>query len=256
MNSPVLSRKSHKWLTLVIGVQALVWMLSGAYMVTIDLDFIHGDPLVRNMVENLKIDADELYPIDDILARHDEVESVDLVSRLGEPYYVLSSESGIELFDARTGVQRSPLAETRIVSLAEHFYAGSGTVESIRLITDDDAKPTELQTRPLPLWQVTFDDAIRTTFYLSPSTGELITRRHTFWRAFDFLWMLHIMDYENRSDFNNNLLRVASAIGLLTALSGVWLLVFSLRRHRPAIDGSPGGPPPHGSFDASAAKTT
>ena len=256
MNSPVLSRKSHKWLTLVIGVQALLWMLSGAYMVTIDLDFIHGDPLVRNMVENLEANFDELYPIDDILARHDGAESVDLLSRLGEPYYVVSAKSGSVLLDARSGVQQSPLPESRIVDLAEHFYAGSGTVNGVRLLTVDDPKPTEIQTRPLPLWQVSFDDRIRTTFYLSPSTGELITRRHTFWRGFDFLWMLHIMDYENRSDVNNNLLRVASAVGLLTALSGVWLLIFSLRRHRPAIDHSPGGPPPHGSFDDSAAKAT
>ncbi len=256
MNTPVFSRKTHKWLTLVIGAQALLWMVSGAYMVTIDLDFIHGDPLVKNLVESVEVDFDELYPIDDLLARHGEVDSVDLVSRLGEPYYILSAESGTVLLDARSGVQQSPLAETRIISLAEHFYAGNGAVKSVRLLSADDPSPSEIQTRPLPLWQVSFDDRIRTTFYLSPSTGELITRRHTFWRAFDFLWMLHIMDYENRSDVNNNLLRVASAIGLLTALSGVWLLVFSLRRHRPAIDHSPGGPPPHGSFDASAAKTT
>jgi Na+-transporting NADH:ubiquinone oxidoreductase subunit F len=256
MKAPVFSRKTHKWLTLVIGVQALLWMVSGAYMVTMDLDFIHGDPLVRNMVEDLEANFDELYPIDDILAEYDDAESVDVVSRQGEPYYVVNAESGSVLLDARSGVQRSPLPETRIVSLAEHFYAGNGTVNSIRLLTADDPKPSEIQTRPLPLWQVSFDDRIRTTFYLSPSTGELITRRHTFWRAFDFLWMFHIMDYENRSDVNNTLLRVASAVGVVTALSGVWLLIFSLRRHRPAIDHSPGGPPPHGSFDDSAAKTT
>jgi len=253
MKTPVLSRKTHKWLTLVIGAQALLWMVSGAYMVTVDLDFIHGDPLVRNLVENLEVDVDELYPIDAILARHDEAVSVDLVSRLGDPYYILNAESGTVLLDARNGDRHSPLAETYITRLAKHYYAGNGSVENMRLLTADDPKPTELQTQPLPLWQVTFDDAIRTTFYLSPDTGELVTRRHTFWRAFDFLWMLHIMDYEERADVNNNLLRVASAIGLLTALSGIWLLVFSLRRHRPATDGSPGGPPPHGSFDDSAA---
>lgn len=230
-------------------------MVSGAYMVTIDLDFIHGDPLVKNLVEKFEVDVDALYPINAILERHEEVESVDLVSRLGELYYAVNAGSGTVLFDAHSGAQRSPLTQEHIIRLAKHFYAGDGSMESIRLLTVDDPKPTELQTRTLPLWQVTFDDAIRTTFYLSPNTGELITRRHTFWRAFDFLWMLHIMDYEDRADVNNNLLRVASAIGLLTALSGMWLLVFSLRRRRPAVDRSPGGPPPHGSFDGTASKT-
>ena len=51
MNAPVIARKAHKWLTLIIGIQALLWMVSGAYMAVVDIDFIHGDPLVRNTDE-------------------------------------------------------------------------------------------------------------------------------------------------------------------------------------------------------------
>ena len=51
---------------------------------------------------------------------------------------------------------------------------------------------------------------------------------------FDFVWMLHIMDYDERSDANNALLRIASATGLLFAVTGVWLLFYSFRRRRPA----------------------
>ena len=115
------------------------------------------------------------------------------------------------------------------MSLASHYYAAEGSLVSVVLLSDDSARPKEIQSRPLPLWQAVFDDSIATTFYISPSTGELVSRRHSFWRAYDFLWMFHIMDYENRSDINNNLLRVAAAIGLFTALSGIWLLVHSLR---------------------------
>jgi hypothetical protein len=52
--------------------------------------------------------------------------------------------------------------------------------------------------------------------------------------VFDFLWMLHIMDYEQRSNVNNTLLRVASTVGLLFMLSGVWLLFYSFRRRSAA----------------------
>ena len=69
--------------------------------------------------------------------------------------------------------------------------------------------------------------------YFSPDTGELLARRHNLWRGFDFLWMLHIMDYETRDDVNNLLLRAASVTGLLFALAGIWLLFYSFRR-RPA----------------------
>ena len=47
----------------------------------------------------------------------------------------------------------------------------------------------------------------RVLVYHKP-TGELVTRRHELWRVFDFVWMLHIMDYDTREDVNNPLLRV------------------------------------------------
>src|SRR3546814_9748490 len=60
------------------------------------------------------------------------------------------------------------------------------------------------------LWRVEFADNSESTLYLSPQTGELIAKRHDLWRWFDFLWMFHIMDYEERADVNNTLLRVAA----------------------------------------------
>lgn len=32
------------------------------------------------------------------------------------------------------------------------------------------------------------------------------------WRVFDFLWMLHIIDFDSRDDFNHPLLQIASAL--------------------------------------------
>lgn len=256
VNTPVVVRKSHKWITLIIGIQALLWMLSGAYMATVDIDFIHGDSLVRNTNELLTIGKESLYPMQDVLRRFPDATAVDVVAREGSPFYVISSAGKKVLLDATNGVQRSPMMRENIVRLAGHYYAGEGEIVSIRLLSDPASKPSEIQTRPLPLWQVEFDDGINTAFYLSPSTGELITRRHTFWRAYDFLWMLHIMDYQDRSDINNNLLRVAASVGLIMAVSGIWLLIFSLRRVRPNPDQSAGGPAPHGSFSDSVSQTT
>jgi hypothetical protein len=56
-----------------------------------------------------------------------------------------------------------------------------------------------------------------------------VTRRHRFWRWFDFLFMLHIMDYETRENVNNPLLRGATVLAATTAVSGLWLLYFSFR---------------------------
>ena len=136
------------------------------------------------------------------------------------------------LIDAASGQRLSPLPENLVLSLAGAYYAGQGTIATTKFLERD--APMEIQTRPLPLWQVNFDDWLETTLYIHPDTGALVTRRHRFWRWFDFLWMFHIMDYDTRSDMNNGLLRASTILGTVTVLSGGWLLYFSFRRRRSA----------------------
>ena len=57
---------------------------------------------------------------------------------------------------------------------------------------------------------------------LRPQTGELVAKRHDLWRTFDFVWMFHIMDYEDRTDMNNTLLRVATWMAVATSATGGW----------------------------------
>ena len=44
----ILARKTHKWLGLVIGLQVVIWSLSGLYMTAVHIDIIHGDHLVQS----------------------------------------------------------------------------------------------------------------------------------------------------------------------------------------------------------------
>ena len=54
-----------------------------------------------------------------------------------------------------------------------------------------------------------------------------------------FLWMLHIMDFDTRDDFNHPLLQIAAALGLIIALSGVvfWAMTTRLFRRRRIVPG-------------------
>ena len=67
---------------------------------------------------------------------------------------------------------------------------------------------------------------MNTTVYVSAELGTVQTYRNNQWRVFDFLWMLHVMDYQNRDNINNWLLRLFSVIGLITIASG--FLLFGL----------------------------
>jgi uncharacterized iron-regulated membrane protein len=229
MRPGLLSRKLHKWLTLFVGVQLVIWTLSGFYMVVVDLDFIHGDPLVRNLRVALPLDAPKVS-IAEVVRRYPGVTNLSVHS-LGSsrrPVIELATPMQKVLVDANTGKQLSPLSEALVRELANTYYSGSAPIRSVALLERD--RPMEIQTRALPLWRVDFDDWLATSFYVDPDTGALVTRRHRFWRWFDFVWMLHIMDYDTREDMNNPLLRVFTVSGVVTVISGAWLLYFSFRR--------------------------
>lgn len=224
------ARRAHKWIGLVIGVQALLWMLSGMYMTVVPLDVIHGDHLAH--VHGDPLPAGQARVGADVLAaRYPQLESFRLKHVLGDEVYEVREGKSRFLVDAASGERLPALDRDKAIALARSLYQGKGEVERVEWIT---RAPSEVKTRPVPMWAVHFSGGGDTTLYLSPDSGELLARRHSLWRWFDFLWMFHIMDYENRTDVNNNLLRVASVIGLGFALSGIWLLFYSFGKRRPA----------------------
>jgi uncharacterized iron-regulated membrane protein len=229
MTRALLARTIHKWLGLIVGIQLVFWTISGFYMVVVDLDFIHGDPLVRNVRVPLG-ERQPLLAFSEVTKQFNGVTAVSLRALPGQtaPFYEVTTDRGKRLVDATTGQLISPLSRDVIGDLSRQYYAGSGQLASLALIERD--APMEIQSRPLPLWRADFDDWLQTSLYVHPDTGALVTRRHRFWRWFDFVWMFHVMDYENRTDVNNGLLRTATLAGLVTVLSGAWLLYFSFRR--------------------------
>ena len=134
------------------------------------------------------------------------------------------------LVDATSGQQLSPLSSGMIRQLARSYYAGGGQLSAVQLLEHD--VPMEVRGRSAPLWRADFDDWLETTLYLHPDTGALVARRHRLWRWYDFLWMLHIMDYGEREAATGVVPRVATVLGAITIASGVWLLYFSFWRPR------------------------
>ena len=88
----------------------------------------------------------------------------------------------------------------------------------------------ETRTRIGPYWRVNFSDTARSSLYISTATGEILDRRNSYWRVFDFFWMLHIMDYTGRQNFNNTLIIVVALVAIWLGLSGFILLFGSFRR--------------------------
>jgi uncharacterized iron-regulated membrane protein len=225
---PLVVRRTHKWLALLVGVQVVLWTLTGFYMVVVHIDIIHGDHLVRSQPIR-PIDPSGLAVPSRIVSAAPGASELRLQRLFDRPVWRAETPAGPRLFDARTGEGMPDLTEAEIRALARRIYAGDGEIVSARLLTQ---APLEVQSRKPPFWQVEFAGWNRPTLYLSPWTGELISRRHALWRAFDFAWMLHIMDYDDRTNVNNPLLRVATWSAFAMAVSGAWLLFWSFPRRK------------------------
>ncbi len=230
MQSAFWVRRAHKWIGLVIGVQALLWMISGLYMVVVPLEVIHGDHLAHVPTDALEPSSPRVTHAR-LHADHPGITSVRMKRLLGKEVYEIKQGRTTSLIDAASGRTISPLDRDSIAALADAAYVGEGSIRGIEWVSK---APQEVGARPVPLWAVHYDEPGKSTLYYSPYSGELVARRHELWRWFDFVWMLHIMDYEERKDVNNTLLRVASISGAAFALSGLWLLLYSFQRRKQA----------------------
>ena len=206
----------------------MLWSLTGLYMTAVHIDIIHGDHLLRERPPALFPAASLTDPLAAVAAVQG-ASAVRLATIEDGPVWIVEHEGGAALVDARTGRRREPPDEPRIRAIAQRLFAGDSRLASLRLI---DELPGEIRGRKPPLWRAEFEGWNRPTFYLSPHTGELVTRRHELWRVFDFMWMLHIMDYDERENVNNTLLRVFTLGAVLVALSGAWMLLYAFPRRR------------------------
>jgi uncharacterized iron-regulated membrane protein len=224
------SREIHRWLALIIGVQFLLWALSGFYMVVVNIDTIHGDMLVKNMSPTIGSDVLHSGSMGEVLARHPTARKINLKTMMGRPVFVVYQDEAVALFDAGSGAGLSPITKQLAAQIASYHYTGNAAIAHVELIEDDP--PGEIKYSPLPAWRIDFDDVWGSSFYVDAQSGHFITRRHTLWRIFDFLWMLHIMDYDEREDVNNILLQVFSLASIALSLSGVWYLYYRLKPGR------------------------
>ena len=236
-------RTAHRWLGLAMAAQIVAWMLSGLYFAWFPIETIRGEHLTRPAPPVTPEAARAAGLPDAVLAGLDEalgagwrLEGVTLASFGGASAWRVSGTVGDQPFrrlvDA-DGRVRPPLGETAARLRAESSLAAPAPVHGLEWV---EAVPRgdEYRSGPLPAWRVQVGGEEPFRLYLDAWTGEVTARRTARWQVFDFLWMLHILDFDTRDDFNTPWLQGAAFAGFLIALSGVvyWLLTTRLFRRR------------------------
>lgn len=221
------STQIHKWLALVVGLQVLGWVLGGVVMTAIPIERVRSehhiaqfqpDPLPsRGLVDHAAVAAAlGVSPVE-----------VTLRSSLRGPLWILKdSQGGVHVADALTGRHVAPLPEAEARLLAGVQYQGRGRPVAVRWYE----QPPQEVGRAGPLWRVDFDDLEKTSFYVSPETGEVVSRRSNVWRLYDAFWRIHILDFKSGEDFNHPLIIAAAALTLPVVITGLIMLWIRLAR--------------------------
>lgn len=217
----------HKWMALIVGVQIVLWVIGGLVMSVLPIEQVRSEHTIA-APDLTPIALGEVLPADEAARRADAgpVIGYELARWTGRPVYRFDTVTGPLMADARTGEALSPLDEAAAIAAARAGYAGDAPIEQVEYLPE----PSWEYRHAGPAWRVIFADGEGTRLYVSPANGEITARRNDTWRIFDFFWMLHIMDYREREDFNHPLLIAAAGFAFLTVLAGLVLLFVRMRR--------------------------
>ena len=222
-----LSTQLHKWVALVVGLQVLFWVAGGLVMTVIPIETVRSEHRVAE-VDPQPLALAALPPLSEIAARAGVAPvQAELRPTPRGPAWILKPAEGQPVtVSAATGRPFPALSDDQASTLAAGAYRGEATVTGVELLAE---APQETG-KTGPLWRVDFADREKTSFYLSPETGEVVSRRSGVWRFYDFFWRLHIMDWPNGKDFNHPLIVVTTALTLSIVITGIILLWIRLGR--------------------------
>jgi len=204
-------RLFHKYLSLVISIQLLLWTISGIYFAFNKIELVRGEQyLIEQKVSKLNLK---------------EVESsfsgknVNFVRRLDEWIIKVETDSGFSYTDLQ-GQNLDELNEEEVREVVRQ------STKLIPLMVQRIDKPeirAEFRGRNLPIFKVATSTTDNINVYVDAFTGEVTAIRSDSWRIWDFLWGAHIIDYSERENINNFLIKILSILALISSLSGIVL---------------------------------
>jgi uncharacterized iron-regulated membrane protein len=217
-------RRWHIWLGWIVGLPFLAWTVSGLVMVARPIETVRGEGLIA---EAPALPAG-LAPVPPAIGPR-PLASLRLEPGPDGPRWLLKyADGGTRLADAATGRLLPPLVAADAARIVEARYTGKARIAAVDR-TSERAPPLDLR-RKVAAWRVTMSDGTR--FYLDSATGEVLAKRTRWWRFYDWMWGLHIMDLETREDAHNPLLIGFGIVALLTTLLALAMLPLTLKRRR------------------------
>ena len=222
-------RRWHIWLGWVAAIPMLLWVVSGLIMVARPIEDVRGSGLLRE-AKPIRLAGTPIPP----LVAGVPLSSLTLEQRADGPRWVIKLPDGkTRIADPTTGLLLPVLSASDATREVGARYTGKAKVQSITR-TSADNPPLDLR-RPIDAWKIEMDDGTR--FYVNSITGQIAATRTRWWRFYDLMWGLHIMDPQTREDTHNPFVIGFGIIALAMAVLGTIVLPMTIRRRKAASNG-------------------
>ena len=215
-------RRWHVWLGWLVGLPMLFWTVSGLVMVAKPIEEVRGEDLIADrkpisVAGSLRAPQVEGRP----------VLAIALEPRADGPRWEIEFADGeSRLADPATGRLLPRLGPADAAKELMARYVGTAKVAEVSRV-EADSPPLELR-RAMNGWRIRMEDD--THFYIDGGSGEIIARRTSWWRVYDLMWGLHIMDLQGREDTNNPWVVSFGILSLGMVLLALVLLPLTIRR--------------------------
>ena len=197
MRRNITVRKIHRYLSIFIAIQLLLWTISGIYFAYNKIEMVRG--------EQYRLPLETEYRI---------------FKRLGQEI-IEKNENGLKTYlTYPDNLPVNNLLPSEVINIAKEKTSLNPTEVSL---IETAERGAEFRGRRLPIYKVSTDTKDDINIYIDPITGDVAAIRSDSWRAWDLLWALHIMDYQDRDNINNFLLKIVSILALVSSISGVIL---------------------------------
>ena len=213
-------RVFHKYLSLIISIQLLLWTISGIYFAFNKIELVRGEQyIIKDKPSSIEINN---------LNISSNVKNIEIFKRLNQWVVKAEMDAGFKYQDllGNEVYELSPNEAIEVVKLKTIL----SPIDAIKI--NESSSRSEFRGRSLPIYKIKTDSSDDTNVYVDVMSGKIVAIRSDSWRVWDFLWGAHIIDYKERDNINNNLLKIFSVLALFSSLSGIALFFNTIKKLR------------------------
>jgi len=208
-----LVRKTHKYLSFFISLQLLLWTISGIYFAFNKIELVRGEQYLNHLETSFDLSKLEF--------EIEKAKEVEFKKRLGTEIVIIKTKDATRYLN----MLGQPLTK---ISMEDAMASVLTQTTLIPFATEEivnEKSGSEYRGRSLPIYRVKSKNAKGTELnvYINVYSAEVVAIRSNKWKIWDLMWGFHIMDWKERDNIDNILLKIFSILALVSSLTGIML---------------------------------